>query len=71
MHQLAVLILLAALTVSGCVTTRGQSRTSAGSSKASSRSCASCERMCEVAGDARDSSGAVDRCKADCRQKCQ
>lgn len=34
------------------------------------KSCASCKRMCEVAGDARDNAAGVEACKADCDKKC-
>lgn len=34
------------------------------------KSCASCKRMCEVAGDAQDNAAGVAKCKADCDKKC-
>lgn len=62
-----LVVALAIASLAGCAGLRGQSRSS-GSGGA--RDCASCERMCEVAGEARDNPGAVDRCKADCKKKC-
>jgi hypothetical protein len=34
----------------------------------SAKDVAACEKMCEVAGDAEKNPGAVERCKADCRE---
>lgn len=71
MRSLATAVVVLALSLpalSGCAALSGQSRASAG--KAGGRDCASCARMCEVAGDARDNPRAVERCKADCKKKC-
>lgn len=34
------------------------------------KNCASCKRMCEVAGDAQNNAEGVAACKADCDKKC-
>lgn len=70
-RSLAALVLLLALTLFAsvaCSGMRAQARSSGGSG--SSKECASCKRMCEVAGDAQENPGAIDECKADCNKKC-
>jgi hypothetical protein len=62
---LMTVLLLAAGACSGI---RAQARSSGGGG---GKDCKSCERMCEVAGDAQKNPGAVDKCKADCAKKCE
>jgi hypothetical protein len=65
MIQISVMLGWAALT--GCTALSGQARSSGSQS---ARDCAACNRMCEVAGDARENPAAVKRCQADCQKKC-
>lgn len=53
--------------VSGCTGARGTS--GAGGSGVNTQ-CATCERMCEVAGDTQGNADAVTQCKANCQEKC-
>lgn len=55
------------LALSACSGARLQAREGASGGQ---KNCASCKRMCEVAGDARDNAAAVEACKADCDKKC-
>jgi hypothetical protein len=54
------------LGLGACSGIRAQAKASGGGSK----DCKSCERMCEVAGDAQKNPDAIDKCKADCAKKC-
>ncbi len=56
------------LTLSACNGLRLQA--GEGAASKSQKSCASCKRMCEVAGDASDKKGGVAACKADCDKQC-
>lgn len=66
---LSTLFATAALTLalSACNGARLQAREGAAGGE---KSCASCKRMCEVAGDARDNPDGVASCKADCDKRC-
>lgn len=64
---LLVLLTATLLAVSACSGVRAQARGSGGSG---SKDCKSCERMCEVAGDAQKNPGAIEQCKSDCQKKC-
>lgn len=61
-------LLFLALSLTGCTGLRGQTRDGA---SGGTRDCASCKRMCEVAGDARENPAAVEKCKQDCERKCR
>lgn len=69
MRLLRTLLAVTALTLalSACNGARLQAREGAANTQ---KSCASCKRMCEVAGDARDNPAGVASCKADCDKKC-
>lgn len=72
MRTLSLRTALAALALTfalaGCSGARLQANEGAAQNQ---KSCASCKRMCEVAGDARANADGVAKCKADCDQKCQ
>lgn len=55
------------LTLAGCNASRLQAREGTAQSQ---KSCSSCKRMCEVAGDAQNNADGVAKCKADCDKKC-
>lgn len=50
-----------------CSSLSGQNRSGL---QTQGRECASCHRMCEVAGERKDNPGAVDRCKKSCEKRC-
>ena len=56
------------LTAGACTTLSGQTRSGL---PTQGRECASCHRMCEVAGERKDNPGAVERCKKSCEKKCK
>ena len=62
---LFALITVAALTA--CASLRGTAGAGGGGT---SKNCKSCERMCELAGDAQENPASVAKCKTDCRKKC-
>lgn len=64
---LFVLLTLTMLALSACSGIRAQARSS---EEAGGKDCKSCERMCEVAGDAQKNPGAIESCKQDCQKKC-
>lgn len=63
-----LIFLIFLMGVGACTNLSGQSRTGL---QTQGRECASCHRMCEVAGERKDSPGAVERCKQNCEQHCQ
>lgn len=56
------------LTLSACSGARLQA--GEGASRAQ-KNCASCKRMCEVAGDTQNNKAGVEACKADCDKQCK
>jgi hypothetical protein len=60
----------AMLSLTACASLRSASSAS-GAGGSGSKDCASCKRMCEVAGDARNNPDAVAQCKSDCDKKCK
>lgn len=61
-----VLLLLGLL--AGCTSIQGQNKNRLSSQ---GRECASCHRMCEVAGERKDTPGAVQQCKKSCDERCK
>ena len=63
--------LLAALFLtlfSGCITAQAAS---SGPAARAAKDCATCERMCELGGDAQNDRNRILACKADCQRNCE
>jgi hypothetical protein len=62
--------LVLVIVLSGCASAQTKSNKSSSSGSRPKTDCMTCNRMCEVGGDA-SKSKSVDKCKADCASKCK
>lgn len=58
---------LCVLMAAGCASVGGLTQSG---KRSGARDCASCERMCEVAGATEGNDASIARCKAECRKSC-